>query len=108
MKHSKRPLKDAEIAAKIKNCLENRRYKQSLHAMERIDKRKVSFQDVLFVLETGHREEAKDSYDETFQNWKYSIKGKTLENVNIRVIITLNEENIIVITVVNLTIKDSV
>jgi hypothetical protein len=106
MKHEKRPPKDAEIAPKIKNCLINRRYKQSLHALERIDKRKISFQDVLFVLETGRREEAKDSYDEAFQNWKYAIRGKTLEDVDIRAIITINEDNIVIITVVNLTIKE--
>jgi hypothetical protein len=64
MKNQKKPLKDAEIGTKIKNCLTNRRYKQSLHALERIDKRKVTFQDVLYVLEIGWREEAKDSYDE--------------------------------------------
>ena len=68
MKLEKRPSKDAEIVAKIKNCLRNRGYKQSLHALQRIDKRKVTFQDVLYILETGRREEAKDSYDEAFQN----------------------------------------
>jgi hypothetical protein len=108
MKQGKRPAKDAAIDQKIKNCLVNRRYKQSLHALERIDKRKVSFQDVLFVLETGRREEAKDSYDEAFQNWKYAIRGKTLEDVDIRVIITINEENVVIITVVNLTIKEDI
>jgi len=97
----KRPPKDTSICQKIKKCLINRRYKQSLHALERIDKRKVSFQDVLFVLETGRREEAKDSYDEAFQSWKYAIRGKTLEDVDLRVIISINEENIIIITVVN-------
>jgi hypothetical protein len=66
----------------------------------------VTFQDVLFVLETGRREEAKDSYDEVFQNWKYAIRGKTLENVDIRVIVTITVDNIVIITVVNLTKKD--
>ncbi len=99
-----RPYKDVEIAKKIKNCLINRQYKQSLHALERIDKRKVTFQDVLFVLENGRREEAKDSYDEAFQNWKYAIRGKTLEDIEIRVIIVISEDNIVIITVVNLTI----
>lgn len=106
MKLCKKPPKDAEIVKKIKNCLANRQYKQSLHALERIDKRKITFQDVLFILETGRREEVKDSYDEVFQNWKYAIRGKTLEEDDIRVIITISEDNIIIITVVNLTITE--
>lgn len=104
MKLKNKPPKDAGIVKKIKNCLINQRCKQSLHAIERIDKRRVSFQDVLFVLETGYREEVKDSYDEAFQNWKYAIRGKTLEKDDIRVIITISEDNIIIITVVNLTL----
>lgn len=106
MKHQQKFPKDADIGLKIKDCLANRRYQQSLHAMERIDKRKLTFEDVLFVLETGRREKIKDSYDEAFQNWKYAIRGKTLEGIDVRVIITINEDNIIIITVVNLTKKD--
>ncbi len=106
MKKTEKPPKDREIELKIKDCLIKRRYRQSLHAFERIDKRKVSFQDVLFVLETGRREEAKDAFDEAFKNWKYSIRGNTLENVDIRIIVTLNESNVVIITVVNLNIKE--
>ncbi len=108
MKHRKRPPKDDNLGIRIQNCLKNRKYKQSLHALERIDKRKVTFQDVLYVLETGRQEEAKDAYDEIFQNWKYSIRGKTLEDVDIRIIITINEENVVIITVVNLTMEENI
>ena len=102
----KKPPKIDNLCEKIRDCLKHHRYRQSRHAMERVDKRRVTFLAVLYVLETGYREEAKDSYEEVFQNWKYSMRGKTEEDVNLRVIITIDKENIIIITVVNLDITE--
>ena len=106
MKQRKTPPKLDNLCTLIRNCLVNNRYRQSKHAMEMVDERKVNILGVLHVLENGYREEAKDSYDEAFRNWKYSIRGKTLDEVEIRVIISIYDENMIIITVINLDIKD--
>lgn len=106
MNKQKRPPKIDSLYEKIQNCLKKHRYRQSRHAMERVDRRNITFFDVLYVLENGCREEAKDSYDEAFQSWKYSIRGKTVEAIDLRVIISINEENMIIITVVNLCMRD--
>lgn len=74
--------------------------------MERIDERKATLFDVLYVLENGYREEAKDSYDEAFKTWKYSIRGKIEGDIELRIIIKINEESIVIITVVNLDLKE--
>lgn len=106
MNKQKRPPKIDNLCEKIQSCLKKHKYRQSRHAMERVNKRNVTFLDVLHVLENGYREETKDSYDEAFQSWKYSIRGKTVEDIDLRVIISINEENMIIITVINLCMRD--
>ena len=71
------------------------------HAMVRKMERSVSYPDIKYVLETGYREPSKDILDIKRQNWKYAIRGKTKSNINIRTIVVLEEE-LIVITVIKL------
>lgn len=100
---SRKPAKLSNLCEKIKTALDTRKYRQSLHALQRMDKRKVTFLDILYVLENGYREESKDAYDDAFHKWKYAIRGRTLENVSIRVIITFDDDDLLIITVINLT-----
>jgi hypothetical protein len=52
-------------------------------------------------LKNGNREEEKELFDVKKQMWKYAIRGKTIDGVNLRVIVAFEEE-MIIITVVRL------
>lgn len=87
-----RPPQIQDLLGKIKECIENGKYVLTKHAMIRVDERKVSLKDVLYTLRHGYHEKQKTSYDEVFRTWKYSIRGKTLDGANIRVIVAFVEK----------------
>ncbi len=55
-------------------------------------------EDVLYVLKSGYHEKNKTSYDEAFQVWKYAIRGKTLDDEDVRIIIRFDKYGMIIIT----------
>ncbi len=71
------------------------------HAWKRLDDRKVSQPEVEQVLMSGHHEKAKDQFDEHFKNWKYAIRGKTVDSRVLRVAVTF-EATMLVVTVIDL------
>lgn len=74
-------------------------YRQSKHALERELERKIDLPDILYVLKNGYHEKRKTSFDETFQTWKYAIRGKTLDEIDIRIIIAFDDSEMMIITV---------
>lgn len=101
MKHKlKRPAQLEDIFSKIRDCIDSGQYRQSKHAIDREVERKVDLLDVLYVLKkNGHHEKRKTSYDEAFQVWKYAVRGKTLDEVEIRIIIAFADDGMMIITV---------
>lgn len=65
----------------------------------REDYKEQSIPDVLYVLKHGYHEKRKTSFDEKFQTWKYAVRGKTLDDIDIRVIIAFDDTGIMIITV---------
>ncbi len=94
-------LKTTELLKKIREYLQQGTYIVSAHALQRQDQRLVNLQHVLYVLKNGNREEQKELFDVKRQMWKYAIRGKTIDGINLRVIIAFEEE-MIIITVVRL------
>lgn len=94
-------LKTNELLRKIKEHVQKGTYIVSAHALQRQNQRLVNLQHVLYVLKNGNREEKKELFDVKRQMWKYAIRGKTIDGVNLRVIVVFEEE-MIIITVVRL------
>jgi hypothetical protein len=94
------PDKDPEIAKKIKDAITKGKYRFTAHALEQMKARKVITNEVSYVLKNGYLETSKDSYDEVSQNWKYAMRGHTVDGRDLRVIVAM-KLNIIVITVID-------
>lgn len=101
----KRPPQLSELFPKIRHCIENELYRESRHARERQLERDIELPDVLFVLQHGYHEKQKTSFDEVFQTWKYAVRGKTLEGLDIRIIIAFDEDGMLIITVMHVIKK---
>jgi hypothetical protein len=101
MKKLKRPTQLEELFPKIRACIEQGLYRQSKHAIDRELERQIDLPDVLYVLKTGYHEKQKTSFDEVFETWKYAVRGKTLDNLDIRIIIAFDEEGMMIITVMH-------
>lgn len=98
---TKRPSQLNELFPKICDCLDKGFYRQSKHAIERKLEREIDLPDVLYVLKNGYHEKQKTSFDEIFQTWKYAIRGKTLDENDIRIIIAFDDTGMMIITVMH-------
>lgn len=72
-------------------------YRDTYHAIERKKERKITLSEILHVLTFGKHEKSKDSFEEAFNAWNYAIRGKTLDEIDLRVIISFDEERSLLI-----------
>lgn len=89
-------LKTTELLKRVKDHIARGTYIVSAHALQRLNERLVGLDDVLYVLRTGTREENKDLFDVKRQMWKYAIYGKTVDDIKLRIIVSFEEEMIII------------
>jgi hypothetical protein len=102
MAKSGRPEQVGDLLGKIQVCIKTRKYRLSKHAIERQVQRKITLPDVLHVLSKGFHEKKKTSFDDAYKVWKYAIRGKTVDHLDVRIIITFADE-MIIITVMQVT-----
>jgi hypothetical protein len=89
------------LLAEIKESIESRNFRFSQHAITRTKERSISPRDVINVLINGFHEKKKTIFDPASKTWKYAIRGNTVDNEEIRVIVALVEE-MLIITVIKL------
>lgn len=101
MKKKIKPEQIDNLSEQIRKCIESERYMQTKHALQRESERSIELSDALYVLRHGRHEKNKTTFDEIFQSWKYAIRGRTLENLDIRVIVAFDENGMLIITVMH-------
>src|SRR5438552_1705503 len=89
----KRSAKILNILSKIKECLETGRYYETVHVQERKLQRDIILQDIIYVLTHGRHEKAKDKFDEEYLAWNYAIRGFLVDKEEMRVIVSFDEED---------------
>lgn len=75
------------------------------HARLRQQDRQISELDVIHILkgDAGRkRNKRKDSYDPGKEDWKYCFEGFDIDGLKIRIIITFEDEYLLVITVIRI------
>jgi hypothetical protein len=92
---------DTDILQKVKEHVRNGTYILREHAIERQNERCIRLPDVLRVLEYGRHEKEKDIFSVKYQCWKHAIRGKTVNGVDLRVIVTFHEK-MAIITVIRI------
>ena len=99
----KRPSKLSNLMEAIRSALASGRYLYSEHVHESMFKRHLSVGDVKRVLTTGFHEKKKDKYEEMHESWNYAIKGCTVDERNVRVVVAFDKEtHLIIITAIDL------
>lgn len=94
-----RPPKIENLLEKIKDCLEKKMYTQTEHAIVRQKEREITLAEIRHVLMTGYEEKIKTSFNEYYNTWNYSVRGKTkIDKLEVRVIITFDEKGMLIIT----------
>lgn len=96
-----RPAQIGNLLERIRESVKTGNYIVRKHALERLNERAISLRDVNYVLIRGYHEKQKTSFDSVFQTWKYSIRGKTMDGLEVRVIVSF-VEMMAIITVIRL------
>lgn len=100
MKQKQKPEKIKHIMDKIEECVEQDRYTFTFHALERQKERFISLAEIVHVLKNGYEERSKTVFDENYNTWNYSIRGKTIrDELDVRIIVALDENQVLIITV---------
>jgi len=95
-----KPKKIDNLIDKIRKCISAGKYRETVHAIIRKKERAIFLPEILHVLNTGKHEKAKDHFDEVFNAWNYSIRGWTLDGMDLRVIVSFDDEiDLLIITV---------
>ena len=91
------------VLALAKACIESGKYVATFHAECRQFERDITLPDALHVIKTGYRELKHDQYKEEWKAWNYAVRGISLQSEPVRVIISFDENEMLIITVINLT-----
>ncbi len=97
----KRPDKSKDVLAKARKCLESGRFYDTRHAIDQKSARAISLLEIRMIIETGFWERKKDEYKPEYQAWSYSIRGKTIDNRDLRIIISFDKEVLLFITAID-------
>lgn len=99
--------KDHELWKLIDEKISDGNYLFLSHAKQRLKERSVSDFEVLDILENKlHRKrkriKSKDVYKSGYADWCYCIEGNNLDKKKIRIIISFNDNLMLIITVIRI------
>ena len=94
--------KISNLMEKIAEAVGRGEYLISNHAYLRSRDRLIPTAHVEHILLHGFHEQKKDSFRREFGSWNYAIRGKSPDKFNARIVVTFTEEDLFVITVINL------
>jgi len=98
-----RPSKTTNVLQRIKELIDLGRYYDTRHAMQRKALRCIALSEVLYVLKKGYHEKKKDEFKPEYNGWNYAIRGKTIDSRDIRIAVAFDENNMLIITVIEIT-----
>ena len=90
----------------IEQAVKNGDYYFTIHGIKRSEQRRnVEEIQVINILRSKikYHERRKDTYSEKFKTWNYAIRGKSVDDENIRIILSFDESDMLIITVINLS-----
>ena len=91
-----------DLLEKLKSAVDRGSLRFSKHTFERMSERGILRREVRFVLKNGFHEKRKDQFDEEYNCWNYSIRGKTLDDRKLRIVVSFEKPNFIVVTAIDL------
>lgn len=99
--HKRRPERLPDVLIKIQECIQQEKYIFTHHSLDRVIERGIDIQTTINVLLNGREKKSKTKFDKEKNAWKYAIRGTTTENLNIRIIIGFDADDMLIITVMH-------
>lgn len=63
------------------------------HSINRKHERQVTFIEIIQVLQTGWHEKNKDEWKPEYDTWNYAIRGKTMDDIELRVPVFYDDDD---------------
>ncbi len=82
---STRPPKLPNVLKTVQDHVRKGRIIDTRHSKTRAIERLITFAEIIQVLEQGRHEKVKDEWKPEHKAWNYSIRGKTLDGLELRV-----------------------
>jgi hypothetical protein len=99
----KRARKHENVLLVVRAAFAGGKYRDTRHAAERKAERQISILEIRQVVERGYHEPAKDEFKEEWQAWNYAIRGRTLDQRELRIVVSFDEEDsLLIITSIDL------
>lgn len=98
-----RPTKLNNLMGTIRKCIEDGRYLDTRHATQRQTERKVTRPEYLHALLNGYHEKRKDKFEIAYSSWNYAVRGKTIDARELRIVVSFDENNMLIITAIDLS-----
>ena len=95
--------KISNLMETIRKCIEQGRYLDTRHATQRQAERNVTRPEYLHALLNGYHEKRKDKFEEAYSTWNYSVRGKTIDARELRIVVSFDENNMLIITAIDLS-----
>ncbi len=100
---SPKPKKVVNLLERIRSCINEGAYRDTFHALERKNERRITLPEVIYVLTTGRHEKNKARFEKAYDSWNYSIRGLTIDEQDLRVIVSFDKErDLLIITTISL------
>ncbi len=101
------PPKLENVLKIARDCIESGKYLATFHAECRHLERDITLLDALHVIRHGFREPKHDQYKEEWQSWNYAIRGTTLQDETVRVVISFDKVlKLLIVTVINIVRRE--
>ena len=102
----KYPPKLDRLMQRIFDAVDRGEYVVSNHAYERATDRQVPIPHAEYALRHGFHEKKKDQFKAEYQAWRYAIRGKSPDHVNVRIVVAFADDGLMIVTVINLDRRD--
>jgi hypothetical protein len=101
------PPKLENVLETARDCIESGKYLATFHSECRQFERDITLLDALHVIRHGFREPKHDQYKEEWQSWNYAIRGTTLQDETVRVVISFDKVlKLLIVTVINIVRRE--
>lgn len=94
-----------DILGAVKRHITDGSYKFSDHALEELVNDNLDLPDIIHVLLHGRHDESKTTFSTKHQSWNYAISGKTIDGLDVRVIVAFDDIMMVVTVFICGTLK---
>lgn len=94
-----------ELLKIVRDAFSSGNYIYSSHSGERQLQRGISDGDIRHAIANGWHEKRKDEWKSEFNAWNYAIRGTSLNDENLRIVLAVEKNEtvlIVIVTVINL------